>query len=48
MEKNPIDYILEKIVCEVLQLEGISSISQSCMNSLIDLLENCNSSSTTF
>lgn len=41
MEKNPIDYILEKIVCELLQIEGISTISQSCMNCLVDLLETC-------
>lgn len=41
MEKDPVDYILEKVICELLKKNGISSISQNCLNTLIDIVKNC-------
>ena len=41
MQKDPVDYILEKIVCELLKQEEISTISQTSLTSIVDLIRNC-------
>ena len=41
MPKDPVDFILEKIVCELLKKEEISTISQTSLTSMVDLIRNC-------
>ena len=41
MQKDPVDFILEKIVCELLKQEEISTISQTSLTSMVDLIRNC-------